>query len=118
MRGRTQRRENFFTSGLFKTVDELTNVVQQIRRLPQGIKTTSGKVRKAWSKQLKKMTNKPSKLPEGFTEDDIKTESSVCTGETTIGFFSKTENKLMFAELVREDSDIEKFYKKYGIKRK
>lgn len=122
MSGRSQRRENFFTSGLFKTVDEITNVVQQVRKLPGGIKTTSGKVRKAWSKQLKKMTpnlkSKPSKLPEGFTEDDIKMESSICTGETTIGFFSRSENKLMFAELVRSDSDIEKFYKKYGIKRK
>lgn len=97
-------------------------MVQQVRKIPVGIKTTGGKVKKAWSKQLKKIApnlkNKPKDLPEGFTEDDIKIESSTCTGETTIGFFSVSENKLMFAELVQSDSDIEKFYKKYGIKRK
>ena len=122
MSGRSQRKENFFTSGLFKTVDEITNVVQQVRKIPVGIKTTGGKVKKAWSKQLKKIApnlkNKPKELPEGFTEDDIKIESSTCTGETTIGFFSISENKLMFAELVQSDDDIEKFYKKYGLKRK
>ena len=122
MRGRSQRKENFFSSGLFKTVDELTSAVQQIRKLPEGIKTTSGKFKKAWSKQLIKISPNhrpvPRSLPEGFTEDDVKIESSTCTGETTIGFFSVSENKLMFAELVRSDSDIERFYKKYGIKRK
>lgn len=122
MSGRSQRKENFFTSGLFKTADELTSLVQQVRKLPVGIKNTGGKVKKAWSKQLKKITSNPktksSKLPDGFTEEDIKIESSTCTGEKTIGFFSRAENKLMFAELVCSDNDIEKFYKKYGIKRK
>ena len=122
MGGQSQRRESFITSGLYKTVDEITNVVQQVRKLPVGIRITGGKVKKAWSKQLKKIApnlkSKPRELPEGFTEDDIRIESSTCTGETTIGFFSVSENKLMFAELVQSDSDIEKFYKKYGIKRK
>ena len=122
MSGQSQRKEKFFTSGLYKTVDEITNVIQQVRRLPVGIKKTGGKVKKAWSKQLKKIApslkNKSRELPEGFTEDDIRIESSACTGETTIGFFSAAENKLMFAELVQSDSDIEKFYKRYGLKRK
>lgn len=121
MSGQSQRRENFFTSGIFKTVDDITTAVQQIRKLPGGIKKTSGIVKEAWSKQLKKITpnkGKPQKLPEGFTEDDIKIESSTCTGEKTIGFFSRSENKLMFAELVNSDSDVEKFYKRYGLKRK
>ncbi|MDE6728630.1 MAG: glycosyltransferase [Oscillospiraceae bacterium] len=122
MSGRSQRKENFLANGLFKTVDEITSAVQQIRKLPAGIRVTSGKVKKAWSKQLKKISptlkNKQQKLPDGFTEDDIRIESSTCTGETVIGFFSKTENKLMFAELVRSDADIEKFCKKYGCKRK
>ena len=119
-RGRTQRRESFITSGLFKTVDEITNIVQQVRKLPRGIKTTGGKFRKAWSKQLMKIAPKTKiqDIPEGFTEDDIRIESSTCTGETTIGFFSVSENKLMFAELVQSNSDIDKFYKRYGLKRK
>lgn len=57
-------------------------------------------------------------VPEGFTSDDIKIESSICTGEKTIGFFDKSSGKLMFAELVRNDADIPAFYEKYGIERK
>lgn len=122
MSGKSQRKEKLFSSGLFKTVDEITNAIQQVRKLPVGIKKTGGKVRKAWSKQLKKIApnlkTKVQPLPEGFTGDDIRTESSTCTGETTIGFFSVSENKLMFAELVRSEGDIDRFYKKYGVKRK
>ncbi len=133
MSGRSQRRENFFTGEVFKTLDNITTGIQQIRKLPDGIKNRSGKirdgivggskkVRKAWSKQLMKISpalkNKTSKIPEGYSENDIKIESSVCTGEKTIGFFNYSENKLMFAELVESDADIERFYKKYGIKRK
>ena len=130
MSGRSQRRENIFTDSLFRTVDEITNAIQQVRKLPGGIRKTSGRVRdnfvessrkvkKAWSRQLKKMSVPTKfKIPEGFTEDDIRIESSTCTGEKTIGFFSRAENKLMFAELVQSDEDIEKFYKKYNLKRK
>lgn len=130
MSGQTQRREKFFTAELFKTADNLTTAVQQIRKLPGGIRKTGEKfrggivdqglkVKKAWSRSLKKINNKNKlKLPEGFSEEDIKIESSTCTGEKTIGFFSKAENKLMFAELVTSADDIDKFYKKYGIKRK
>ncbi len=131
MNGLSQRREKFITGAWFRTVDDITNVVQQVRKLPGGIRKTSGKVRdgivisgrkvkKVWSKSLKKLSikNKSAILPEGFSVEDIKIESSACTGETTIGFFSKAENKLVFAELVRTDADIDKFYKKYGIKRK
>ncbi len=56
-------------------------------------------------------------IPEGFTEKDIKIEKSVCTGETTIGFYSTAEKRLVFAELVRGEADIDAFYKKYGVKR-
>ncbi len=55
-------------------------------------------------------------LPEGFSAEDIKIESSVCTGEKTIGFFSKQERKLVQAELVQSERDIEEFYAKYGLK--
>ena len=56
-------------------------------------------------------------IPEGFSEDDIKIESSVCTGEKTIGFYSKAQKRLVCAQLVEDDGDIEEFYGKYGLKR-
>ncbi len=62
--------------------------------------------------------NVPAPIPEPFSASDIKIESSTCTGEKTIGFFDKTAKRLMFAELVRSESDIAKFYKKYGIEYK
>ncbi len=55
-------------------------------------------------------------IPEGFSADDIKIESSICTGEKTIGFYSTTDKKLHFAELVRTNEDVSEFYKKYGLK--
>lgn len=61
---------------------------------------------------------KPIPIPEGFSDKDIRIESSICTGEKTIGFYSAADKKLHFAELVREDPDIERFYLKYGISRK
>ena len=61
------------------------------------------------------MKNKKSAIPEGFTEEDIKLESSICTGEKTIGFFDRSENRLKFAELVESESDISAFYKRYGL---
>lgn len=56
-------------------------------------------------------------IPQGFTADDIKVESSICTGEKTIGFYSPSDKKLHFAELVRSQADIEDFYRKYGVTR-
>lgn len=61
---------------------------------------------------MKKQTILP--IPNGFSESDIRIESSICTGEKTIGFYSHTDKKLHFAELVRNNSDIEEFYRKYG----
>lgn len=55
------------------------------------------------------------KIPDGFAAEDIKVESSICTGEKTIGFFDRKIGKLAYAELVRCDEDIEKFYLKYGL---
>lgn len=54
-------------------------------------------------------------IPEGFTRRDIKTESSTCTGEKTIGFYSAAEKKLLYAELVRSEDDIIAFYERYGL---
>ncbi len=55
------------------------------------------------------------KIPDGFTPEDIKVESSICTGEKTIGFFDRKSGKLAYAELVRNDEDIAAFYTKYGL---
>ena len=60
----------------------------------------------------------PTLIPEPFTADDIKVEASICTGERTIGFYDKTTKKLMCAELVRSDTDIADFYRKYGLEYK
>ncbi len=56
-------------------------------------------------------------IPEGFAKEDIKLESSTCTGEKTIGFYSPYDKKLHYAELVSCDEDIDNFYRKYGVKR-
>ena len=63
-----------------------------------------------------KIKNKTMPIPDGFTADDIKVESSICTGEKTIGFYSPADKKLHYAELVRTNADIEEFYRKYGVK--
>lgn len=62
-----------------------------------------------------KNKNKTLSIPDGFTAEDIKIESSICTGEKTIGFYSAADKKLHYAELVRTNADIEDFYRKYGI---
>ena len=63
-----------------------------------------------------KIKNKTIPIPDGFTAEDIKVESSICTGEKTIGFYSPTDKKLHYAELVKTNADIEEFYQKYGVK--
>ncbi len=54
-------------------------------------------------------------IPDGFNADDIQIESSICTGETTIGFYSYAEKRLCYAELVQSVADIQAFYAKYGL---
>lgn len=54
-------------------------------------------------------------IPEGFTAESVRIESSICTGEKTIGFYSPEDKRLHYAELVRNDGDIAAFYDKYGI---
>lgn len=56
-------------------------------------------------------------IPDEFAAEDIRIESSICTGEKTIGFYSASDKKLHFAELVRTNADIEEFYRKYGIEK-
>ena len=52
--------------------------------------------------------------PENLQKTDIALESSTCTGETLIGFRSKSDGRLLNAVVVRSRQDIETFYKSYG----
>lgn len=61
------------------------------------------------------MKNNVSAIPDGYTKEDIKLESSTCTGEKTIGFYDKHDKMLHYSELVRSERDIKAFYAKYGI---
>ena len=56
-------------------------------------------------------------IPEPFSAEDVKIESSTCTGEKTIGFYDKASKRLVCAELVRSEKDLENFCRKYGIDR-
>ena len=56
-------------------------------------------------------------IPEPFSAEDVKIESCTCTGEKTIGFYDKASKRLVCAELVRSDRDIENFCRKYGIEK-
>ena len=53
--------------------------------------------------------------PDGMRETDIALESSTCTGETVIGFRSKTNGRLLNAVAVRNRADIAAFYRSYGF---
>ncbi|HIR41641.1 MAG TPA: hypothetical protein IAB36_07430 [Candidatus Egerieicola pullicola] len=66
---------------------------------------------------MKFFSKRPRPIPEGFTPDSIRMESSTCTGERTIGFFDPTDHRLHYAELVRREEDIAAFYAKYGLKK-
>ncbi|MGN1116273.1 MAG: hypothetical protein ACI4TH_06885 [Candidatus Ornithomonoglobus sp.] len=67
--------------------------------------------------KLFKKKQKSEPVPQGYTIGDIRTESSICTGETTIGFYDAHERRLMYAELVKSDEDITAYYAKYGAER-
>lgn len=52
--------------------------------------------------------------PDGMTQADIATQSSICTGETLIGFLDPHTGRLLQAVVVREAEDVVAFYRKYG----
>ena len=60
---------------------------------------------------------KPKPIPKECEGMEVKVQSSTCTGERTIGFFDRVSGRLLYSELVRDEGDIEWFYKKYGIKK-
>ncbi len=53
-------------------------------------------------------------IPEPFTVQDIRVESSICTGEKTIGFYDRSAHRLRYAELVRSEQDVLDFFAQYG----
>lgn len=114
MKGQTQRRESAITEEFFVIMDNVTEKIQKIRSIPT--KTKEKRLKTKFKRSIKKGEILP--LPEGFTADDIKIESSICTGEKTIGFFSTAQNKLVFSELVQDEQDIKAFYEKYGLEPK
>lgn len=53
--------------------------------------------------------------PPGFGVRDIRTQSSVCTGETLIGFYDAAGDRLLQAVVVRTPEDRADFYRAYGF---
>ena len=37
-------------------------------------------------------------VPETYTADEIKTESGICTGKRTIGFYDRSAKKLVYRQ--------------------
>lgn len=62
---------------------------------------------------LKRKKNIPA-VPESCRDFAIEVDKSICTGEMTVGFRDPVSGKLKFAELARNEADIEAFKKKYG----
>lgn len=53
-------------------------------------------------------------IPEGCENLKIEVDKSICTGEMTVGFREPGSGKLLFAELARNEADVEAYQKKYG----
>ena len=53
-------------------------------------------------------------VPETCVDFNIEVDKSICTGEMTVGFRDPVSGKLKYAELARNEADIEAFKKKYG----
>lgn len=58
----------------------------------------------------------PIPVPEDCKGLEIKVQSSTCTGERIIGFYDRKTRELKYSELVESESDIARFYEKYGLK--
>lgn len=52
--------------------------------------------------------------PPGLGEKNITQQSSICTGETLIGFLDPSTGRLLQAVVVRNETDIADFYRQYG----
>lgn len=59
---------------------------------------------------------KPKPAPIGHKDDSgVEMESSICTGETLIGFRNKSTGKLEKAVVVRRQEDIDAFYREHDL---
>lgn len=54
-------------------------------------------------------------VPEECRGLEVRTESSICTGERVIGFYDPSRKKLLYSQLAQTDKQITKFYEKYGL---
>ena len=68
-----------------------------------------------WNRLLRRQASPVLSPPDGMKEPDITLESSICTGETVIGFRSKTNGRLLNAVAVHNRADIAAFYRSYGF---
>jgi endonuclease III-like uncharacterized protein len=59
----------------------------------------------------------PTPVPKECVGLAVKVESSICTGEKTIGFYDPKTKRLLYSELVTTSQDVENFYRKYGLSR-
>ena len=53
--------------------------------------------------------------PEGMSAADIQKQSSICTGETVIGFYDPKTDRLLQAVVVRSAQDVADYYRMYGF---
>lgn len=53
-------------------------------------------------------------VPESCKDFAIEVDKSICTGEMTVGFRDPVSGKLCYAELARNEEEVEDFKKKYG----
>lgn len=53
-------------------------------------------------------------IPEECKNYKIEVDKSICTGEMTVGFRNPKTRKLMYAELVCSEAEIDAYRKKYG----
>lgn len=65
---------------------------------------------------LFKKKKEPSLLtpPLGMGRENIRTQSSICTGETLVGFLEPKTNRLLQAVVVRNETDLADYYRSYG----
>ncbi|MEE0801358.1 MAG: hypothetical protein U0L91_08790 [Gemmiger sp.] len=62
----------------------------------------------------KRRKTPPKDPPQGLGRRHIATQSSICTGETLIGFQDPGSGRLLQAVIVRSEEDIRAFYHAYG----
>lgn len=58
--------------------------------------------------------NKVLKIPQECADFLIEVDKSICTGEMTVGFCNPKTGKLMYAELVCSEVEVEAYKRKYG----